>query len=98
MFLMDRGYSAQLRYFIITPPFRSIGLGKKLMALFMAFLSACGYRSAYLWTTHELPAAASIYKRHGFTLTEEKPSGAFGKPVKEQKYELKLQTATIKYN
>jgi N-acetylglutamate synthase-like GNAT family acetyltransferase len=90
MLLMNRGASAQLRYFIITPSFRGIGLGKKLMDLFMAFLLDSGFRSAYLWTTHELPTAASIYKRHGFKLVDEKCSEAFGKLLKEQKYELLL--------
>jgi ribosomal protein S18 acetylase RimI-like enzyme len=78
--------SAQLRYFIIVPAFRGIGLGKKLMELFIDFLKEKKYQSAYLWTTSELPAAASLYKRYGFTLTEEFPSDAFGKPVIEQRY------------
>lgn len=79
---------AQLRYFYIEPEYRGIGLGKKLMKLFIAFLKEKEYRSAFLWTTNELLAAASLYIRHGFTLTEEKESAAFGKPLKEQRYEL----------
>ena len=79
---------AQLRYFYLEPEFRSIGLGKKLMQLYMDFLHAKGYRSSYLWTTNELDAAASLYKRHGFSLTEEKESTAFGKLLKEQRYDL----------
>ena len=51
---MDRGEVAQLRYFLIEPQYRSIGLGTKLMTLFMDFLQQYGYRGAYLWTTHEL--------------------------------------------
>ena len=79
---------AQLRYFIIKPEYRGIGLGKKLMDLYMKFLYECGYKSSYLWTTHELHAAASLYKRHGFKLTEEKESIAFGKLLREQRYDL----------
>jgi GNAT superfamily N-acetyltransferase len=90
MLLMNRGKAAQLRYFIIEPEYRGIGLGKKLMGLFMEFLLACQYTSAYLWTTHELKAAASLYMREGFVLTEEKDSTAFGKPLKEQRYDLIL--------
>lgn len=82
--------SAQLRYFIIMPGFRSIGLGKKLMELFIDFLNQKNYQSAYLWTTSELSAAASLYRRYGFTLTEEFPSDAFGKQVMEQRYDLRL--------
>jgi len=88
--LMNRGEVAQLRYFILAPEYRGIGLGKKLMDLYMAFLKQAGYTSSYLWTTSELPAAISLYKKHGFILTDEKPSNAFGKPVVEQRYELQL--------
>jgi len=85
--LMDRGEVAQLRYFIIEPEYRGIGLGKKLMTLYMEFLRSCNYKSSYLWTTHELKAAASLYLRHGFKLTEQKESTAFGKPLTEQRYD-----------
>lgn len=89
LLLMHReNNSAQLRYFILEPEYRSIGLGKKLMTLYLDFLNQSGYTSSYLWTTDELPAAASLYTRFGFTLTEEKDSTAFGKPVKEQRYDL----------
>lgn len=88
LLLMDRGEAAQLRYFLIEPNYRGIGLGSKLMNLYMDFLQGCGYKTSYLWTTHELSTAASLYKRHGFRLTEEKASTAFGKPVREQRYDL----------
>jgi peptidyl-dipeptidase Dcp len=80
--------AAQLRYFILEPAYRGIGLGKKMMQLYMDHLQKAGFQQSYLWTTHELEAAASLYKRYGFRLSEEKPSGAFGKPLYEQKYEL----------
>jgi GNAT superfamily N-acetyltransferase len=90
LFLMDRGKAAQLRYFLIEPEYRGIGLGSKLMNLYMDFLRECGYRESYLWTTHELTAAASLYKRVGFKLTEEKESTAFGKPLREHRYDLSV--------
>lgn len=80
--------AAQLRYFYMEPAYRGIGLGKKLIALYMDFLREKGYQSSYLWTTHELEAAASLYKRHGFLLTHEKDSTSFGKPLREQRYDL----------
>ena len=90
LLLMDRGRAAQLRYFLIEPKYRGIGLGSNLMNLYMDFLRQCGYSQSYLWTTHELTTAASIYRRHGFKLTEEKESIAFGKPVREHRYDLTL--------
>jgi GNAT superfamily N-acetyltransferase len=88
LLLMDRGQAAQLRYFLIEPGCRGIGLGSKLMNLYMDFLHVCGYRESYLWTTHELTTAAALYKRHGFQLTQEKESTTFGKPLREQRYDL----------
>ena len=88
--LMDRGELAQLRYFLIAPEYRGIGLGKKLMNLFMDFLLQSGYHGAYLWTTHELDTAASLYKRFGFKLIEEKELTTFGKYLIEQRYDLVL--------
>ncbi|MGB8195109.1 MAG: GNAT family N-acetyltransferase [Chitinophagaceae bacterium] len=93
LLLMHRQEStAQLRYFILMPEYRGIGLGKKLMNLYMDFLQDKGYKHSYLWTTDELYSAAFLYKREGFTLTEEKDSTAFGKPVKEQRYDLFLKS------
>lgn len=91
LLLMHReNNTAQLRYFYIEPEYRGIGLGKKLMRFYMDFLKERKYRSSYLWTTHELHSAASLYKSNGFKLTEENQSAAFGKQVWEQRYDLML--------
>jgi len=88
--LMDRGQAAQLRYFLLEPEYRGMGLGSKLMELFMEYLHGCGYKSSYLWATEQQVAAAKLYKRYGYQLTEEKPSTAFGIPLIEQRYDLIL--------
>lgn len=90
LFLMHREDKiAQLRYFLILPEFRGTGLGKHLMQLFIDSLKEKKYKSAFLWTTDELPVAAKIYNKHGFELTEEKSSESFGKPLKERRFDLK---------
>jgi len=89
MLLMHReNNTAQLRYFYFEPECRGLGLGNRLMQLFIDFAKECNYGSAYLWTTDHLPAAHHLYKKFGFRLTEEKPSTAFGKPLVEQRYDL----------
>jgi len=90
LLLMDRGKAAQLRYFLIEPDYRGIGLGAKLLNLYMDFLHDHNYKESYLWTTEELFAAAHLYQRLGFQLTEEKESTTFGKLLKEQRYDLIL--------
>lgn len=79
--------AAQLRYFLLDPAYRGIGIGKKMMQLFMDHLKEKSFQSAYLWTTNEQANAAGIYKSFGFKVVEEKYSEAFGKPLYEQKYE-----------
>jgi peptidyl-dipeptidase Dcp len=89
--LMHReNQTAQLRYFYLDYQCRGMGLGNKLLQLLVDFAKNCAYRSIYLWTTDELPAAHHLYKKFGFKLTEEKPSSGFGKPLLEQRYELLL--------
>ncbi|MBI3221414.1 MAG: GNAT family N-acetyltransferase [Bacteroidetes bacterium] len=96
LLLMHRpNNAAQLRYFYLEPAYRGIGLGKKLMSLYMDFLVKSGYQSSYLWTTHELLSATSLYKRYGFQLSEEKESTTFGKALREQRYDLIVQANTI---
>jgi peptidyl-dipeptidase Dcp len=90
LLLMARGEAAQLRYFLIEPQYRGLGLGRKLLNLYMSFLRECGYKESYLWTTHELTTAAFLYKQFGFQLTDEKESASFGKPLREQRYDLIL--------
>ena len=89
--LMHReNHAAQLRYFYLERNYRGIGLGGKLMQLYMEFLKEKKYKSCYLWTTNEQQAAAALYKKHGFILTEEMSSTTFGKALTEQRYELVL--------
>ncbi len=91
LLLMHRNNdSAQLRYFYLEPEYRGIGLGSKLMRLFMDFLTEKGYKSAYLWTTNEQATATKLYERCGFKLVEEKESNAFGKPLIEQRFDLQF--------
>jgi ribosomal protein S18 acetylase RimI-like enzyme len=85
-----RPNAVQLRYFIFLPEYRGIGLGKKLMTEFIAFMKQRGVKDAFLWTTDEQHAAISLYTRFGFKLTEEKPSHSFGKPLTERRYDLHL--------
>ena len=68
LLLMHRGDAAQLRYFILKPKYRGLGLGNKLMSLYVDHLKKCKYKTSYLWTTDELPASAHLYQKFGFKL------------------------------
>lgn len=82
--------SSQLRFFYIDREYRGVGLGKKLMELYMDFMKEKNYRSSYLWTFQGLDSAISLYTRYGFELTEEAITRTFGKEVNEQRYDIFL--------
>ena len=84
------GEIAQLRYFLLKPEYRGIGLGNKLMELAMKFCKDNKYKSVYLHTTDELDAAAHLYRKHGFHKTREFPQHHWGKETMEQWYDLQF--------
>lgn len=89
--MVDRGEGiGQLRYFIITPDYRGKGLGKFLFGQLLAHAKTQSFKKLYLFTTNNLDAAAGLYKKAGFALSEEKHSSTFGIPLLEQRYELDL--------
>ena len=89
--LVNRDDAAQLRYFVLEKEYRGIGLGKFLMDSFMNRMKELNYNRAYLLTSSDLPAAASLYTRHGFRLVHEEKSDEFGKEVLMQRYEYDSQ-------
>jgi GNAT superfamily N-acetyltransferase len=82
---------AQLRWYLVDPGARGLGLGKLLMTEAIAFCEECGYESVFLWTVSALTTAAKIYRAFGFELIEQKPGGHhWGVPGVEEKYVLIL--------
>ncbi len=81
-------HEAQLRLFLVLPEYQGIGLGKRLLDLFVHCLDELGYRSTFLWTTDEQEAAIALYERIGFRLTDAKSSTAFGRRLRELRYDL----------
>jgi N-acetylglutamate synthase-like GNAT family acetyltransferase len=78
---------AQLRYFLIHPDYRGIGLGKKLMDLFIGFIKDVGYTSSFLLTEKQLETAVGLYKRYGYTYVASNTTD-FG--LVEMRYELEM--------
>ena len=81
------GAVAQLRYFILHPDYRGLGLGRKLMQLAMDFCKSTGYKSIYLWTASELDTAAHLYRQFGFKRTKQVTSNHWGKKILEVCYD-----------
>jgi N-acetylglutamate synthase-like GNAT family acetyltransferase len=81
---------AQLRWYLVDPSVRGLGLGRTLLRLAIAFCRDNGYRSIILWTVGALQAAAHLYLAEGFRKVEEIPGRRWGVDVIEEKYEMPL--------
>jgi peptidyl-dipeptidase Dcp len=90
--LMHReNHSAQLRYFLIHPQFRGLGLGKKLMESFLNFLEEHNYQSCFCGQPKSKKRLRVFIKSPALFYLKKKKSDAFGKKVKEQRYDLILK-------
>jgi DNA-binding MarR family transcriptional regulator/N-acetylglutamate synthase-like GNAT family acetyltransferase len=83
--------TAQLRWFLIEPHMRGIGLGYKLMKTAVDFCKEKNYTHVFLWTVSILEAARSLYKQFGFELTESKVNESWGEHLMEERWDLDLQ-------
>lgn len=79
---------AQLRWYLVDPGFRGIGLGKKLISEALEYCRENKFKSVFLWTTSKLTAAAQLYYKSGFRRTEEKTHQIWGKAITEERYDL----------
>lgn len=87
------GRVAQLRWFLLHPACRGLGLGRELLRGALRFCRERGYRRVYLLTTSDQRKASSMYLRAGFRKTEQKPVRMWGKELVEERYELELDDA-----
>ncbi len=83
--------TAQLRWFLMEPEFRGIGLGRRLMETLMDYCRQKGYTHIMLWTFKGLDAAVHLYQKDGFTLTEEKENHEWKDLLIEQRWDLALK-------
>jgi GNAT superfamily N-acetyltransferase len=81
---------SQLRWFLLHPDLRGRGTGRYLINEAIRFCREQNYRSIFLWTEASLVAAARLYLKVGFRLTEEKKHEKWGMLVTEQRYDLSL--------
>jgi GNAT superfamily N-acetyltransferase len=81
---------AQLRWFLVAPVARGLGLGRRLMQEAVYFARTAGYQRIFLWTVHLLTAAAHVYLAAGFTKVQEKPGHCWGIDLVEEKYLFEL--------
>ncbi|MEM9327038.1 MAG: GNAT family N-acetyltransferase [Bacteroidota bacterium] len=85
--LKDTDGLAQLRYFLIDPAYRGLGLGNQLLQLFLDFMKECGYKRSFLVTEKQLETAKYLYGKLGYEYVSSSETD-FG--LVEMRYEMTL--------
>lgn len=83
---------AQLRWFVVEPEARGIGIGSRLLDDAIAFAREASYERVILWTVAALTAAARRYHAFGFRKVEEHAAKRWGVEVLEERYERYLRS------
>jgi GNAT superfamily N-acetyltransferase len=69
--MIDRGTRGQLRWVVLVPEARGLGLGKALFAAAMEHAAAQGWPEVYLETSGGLPTSMQMYLANGFTIVSD---------------------------
>lgn len=77
---------AHLRWFIVSPNARGLGVGKGLIEKATDFVDKNGFQQTHLWTFQGLDAARHLYEDAGFRLVEEQSGSQWGTQVVEQEF------------
>lgn len=74
--LVDRGERGQLRWVVLTPETRGLGIGRRLLDAAMAHADKQDWQSVYLETTDGLDVSMALYERLGFRVdvAEDRPT------------------------
>lgn len=81
---------AQLRWFLLDPAFRGLGIGKKLLNDALDFCHEKRFKNVFLLTTNRQERALDMYKAVGFELTKSTTVNQWGVSFDDQRYDLKL--------
>lgn len=80
----------QLRWFILDPSIRRLGLGKTLLNEALSYCKEKGYQKVFLETTKNQDTAINMYIKAGFAKIAEHEVKIWGKELVELTYELYL--------
>jgi DNA-binding MarR family transcriptional regulator/GNAT superfamily N-acetyltransferase len=83
--------TAQLRWLLLEPEVRRLGLGKQLVQHVIDFCQEKGYKQVRLSTVSKLQAARGLYRKLGFRPVETQPAAIlWGQELEDECWELGL--------
>jgi GNAT superfamily N-acetyltransferase len=89
--MVDVGqHVGQLRWFLLVPEARGIGLGRRLLDTALAYARDRGFLRIFLWSFADLVDARRLYERAGFRVSETRTSHVWGARRTELRMELEL--------
>jgi GNAT superfamily N-acetyltransferase len=80
----------QLRWFLLVPEARGLGLGRRLLDAALDYGRARGFWRVFLWSFTDLADAIRLYERAGFKVTETKTGTVWGAERTEVRMDLEL--------
>jgi GNAT superfamily N-acetyltransferase len=78
--MIDRGRRGQLRWVVLIPEARGLGLGKALFDAAMSHAAAQNWAEVFLETTSGLDASMQLYQANGFIVTSDTEESLWGGP------------------
>src|SRR5262245_22956593 len=92
--MVDPGeHVGQLRWFLLVPEARGIGLGRRLLETALAFARDRGFLRIFLWSFADLVDARRLYERVGFRVSKTRTGHVWGAQRTELRMELELGRA-----
>lgn len=89
--VLDNENTAQLRWFILDKHYHGLGIGTSLLKTALQFCREKEYYHIYLWTFNLLNSARHLYKKFGFTITEEQENFEWSNErLIEERWDLEL--------
>ncbi|MFD8755695.1 GNAT family N-acetyltransferase [Kitasatospora sp. NPDC059577] len=80
----------QLRWVLLDPAARGLGLGRRMLETALVEARARSYEGVLLWTVAGLDAAHHLYAKAGFEVTVSRPAHKFGLDTVEQRMDLRF--------
>jgi len=89
--MVDVGeHVGQLRWFLLVPEARGIGLGRRLLDTALAYGRERGFVRIFLWSFADLIDARRLYERAGFRVSETRTGRVWGAQRTELRMEMEL--------
>ncbi|WP_313344705.1 helix-turn-helix domain-containing GNAT family N-acetyltransferase [Sedimentibacter sp.] len=88
--VVGHGDRAQLRWFLLHPNYRGIGLGKRLLNCALSYCREKGFKFVFLDTTNDLETAIAMYTKAGFIKVAEKKNNSWREDLTELEFEMQL--------